>query len=239
MDESAAGQDTRSQLEVAVTVDSGQHPPTADAPAPETRRDAAAEPPQVQATIRALGLAPNIEGGYFAVTDLSSVLIPSPYPPTALSEATLALAGETRPSLDPAFRRLSSSIFYYLTPRCPVGSFHRNRSRIVHSWHRGRGRYVLIHPGGRLESFIVGPDVLGGERLQWVVEGGVWKASHLLEPSPIRPDDGGSAPGKELLITETVVPGFEYSDHEFLSREQFAKLLSEGSAQELQWLVRP
>lgn len=33
----------------------------------------------------------------------------------------------------------------------------------------------------RVETFVVGKDVERGERLQWVVEGGKYKASFLLE----------------------------------------------------------
>ncbi|KND89644.1 Uncharacterized protein TOPH_05691 [Tolypocladium ophioglossoides CBS 100239] len=193
------------------------------------------ESTKVQATIQALSLTPHVEGGYFVATDSSPTLIPSPYPPTPLSEKTLALVGGPRPGFDPAVRRLSTSIFYFLTPNRPVGSFHRNRSRIVHAWHRGRGRYVLIHPGGRVESFVVGPDVQRGEKLQWAVDGGVWKASYLLE----RPDKDAEGPdtNEGLLISETVVPGFEYADHEFLSRERCAEILPEELAKELAWLV--
>ncbi|KAM4065495.1 cupin superfamily protein [Hirsutella rhossiliensis] len=194
---------------------------------------AAPEPPEVQATIKALSLVPHIEGGYYVLTDSSPTLIPSPYPPSPLSEQTLALVGGLRPGFDPAFRSLSSSIFYYLTPARPTGSFHRNRSRIVHTWHRGRGCYILIYPDGRVESFIVGSDVERGEKLQWAVEGGVWKASYLLGPS-----DADSSHNEGLLISETVVPGFEYADHEFLSRQRCAEILSENLLQELGWLVK-
>ncbi|KAL4919743.1 hypothetical protein BDW62DRAFT_178367 [Aspergillus aurantiobrunneus] len=46
-------------------------------------------------------------------------------------------------------RSASATIFYLLTPRSPVGVFHRNRSRTVHTLHRGRGRYVVIARGKR------------------------------------------------------------------------------------------
>jgi hypothetical protein len=35
-----------------------------------------------------------------------------------------------------------------------------------------------------------------------------------------------------------VVPGFEYSDHDFLTKEEFEGLVSEEQAKELGWLVR-
>ncbi|PNY26238.1 Uncharacterized protein TCAP_03835 [Tolypocladium capitatum] len=221
---------------VDLTSDCPSDPKTSLDPAsPAFTPTGVSESIRVQATIRALSMNPHVEGGYFVATDSSPALIPSPYPPTPLSEKTLALVGGPRPGFDPAVRRLSTSIFYYLTPNRPVGSFHRNRSRIVHAWHRGRGRYVLIHPGGRVESFIVGPDVQRGEKLQWVVDGGVWKASYLLERGG--KDTEGPDANEGLLISETVVPGFEYADHEFLSRERCAEILPEELAKELAWLV--
>ena len=60
----------------------------------------------------------------------------------------------------------------------------------MHTAARGRGRYVLIHESGKVETFVVGCDIEGGEVVQWVVEGGVWKASMLEEGAEV------------LLITE-------------------------------------
>lgn len=188
------------------------------------------ETPAVQSLIKALGLAEHLEGGYFVQTDRDETTIPSPYPPEPLSARTVNLAGH-KDGFDPALRRLSTTIFYYLTPQRPQGSFHRNRSRIIHTLHRGRGRYVLIHPSGRVETFVVGQNVEKGEKLQWVVEGGTYKASFLL-PETDGKDSGG------LLISEVVVPGFEFDDHEFLSKAGARELLPEKHARELDWLVR-
>jgi uncharacterized protein len=51
----------------------------------------------------------------------------------------------------------------------------------------------------RVETFVVGRDVMNGEKLQWIVEGGKYKASFLL------PDDesnGNEAKSQGLLISE-------------------------------------
>ena len=52
----------------------------------------------------------------------------------------------------------------------------------------------------RVESFVVGHDLANGERLQWIVEGGKFKASFLL------PDnhhyDQGNPKSEGLLISE-------------------------------------
>lgn len=105
----------------------------------------------------------------------------------------------------------------------------------MHTLHHGRGRYVLIHADddNRLESFVVGKNVAKGERLQWIVEGGKYKASFLL------PDQEGEGKSEGLLISETVVPGFEFCDHDFLSPEGLEELVSAPKAQELSWLLSP
>lgn len=131
--------------------------------------------PPIQTTLTTLSLKPHIEGGFFAQTDRSPDHFPSP-------SRKKENADETRAA--------STMIFYYLTPRSPLGAFHRNASRTIHTLHRGRGRYVILHgdAGSRarnagkavLETFVVGHDIARGERLQWVVEGGDYKASFLL-----------------------------------------------------------
>lgn len=188
------------------------------------------ESPRVQAILNALSLEPHIEGGYFRQTDAATAQFPSPYPDTPLSQDTVNLMGGLRSDFAPLYRQMSTTIFYYITPNRPQGHFHRNRSRIIHSLHRGRGRYVLIHPNGHVETFVVGHNIEKGERLQWVVEGEVWKACYLLED--------GEEENAGMLISETVVPGFEYADHEFLSKDVVKNLVSEEMAKELDWLVR-
>lgn len=190
--------------------------------------------PAIATLLTTLSLLPHPEGGFFSETDRDPLLIPSPFPPPSTTTT------HHRPNFNPTLRNASTSIFYLLTPSSPQGHFHRNRSRTVHTLHRGRGRYVIIHPpetpggGGevKVETFVVGGDVARGERLQWAVEGGVWKASFLL------PDrEGGDGRSEGLLISETVVPGFEYEDHEFLGRKGLRGLLGEGEGG-LGWLVR-
>lgn len=86
----------------------------------------------------------------------------------------------------------------------------------------------------RVESFVVGPNVEKGEKLQWVVEGGKYKASFLL------PDEECGKESKDgLLISETVVPGFEYCDHDFLSPEGLVDMVGGERARELEWLLSP
>ncbi|PQE05822.1 DUF985 domain protein [Rutstroemia sp. NJR-2017a BVV2] len=189
----------------------------------------------VQEIIKALNLLPHIEGGFFAETDRAPGLVPSPFSSDKSSTSDLA---PQRPGFDPNVRNSSTTIFYLLTPNGPQGGFHRNKGRTVHTLHRGRGRYVLIHADEdgsekRIETFIVGQNVAAGEKLQWIVDGGKYKASYLL------PDEEHGKESKGLLISETVVPGFEYCDHDFLSPQGLKDLVGSENAEELSWLLSP
>jgi len=121
----------------------------------------------------------------------------------------------------------------------------------MHLHHRGKARYVLLHadewaaagkiPGDcRIETYVVGEDVEEGEKLQWVVEGGKYKASYLIDAGKnvnVREGDDGET-GVGCLISEVVVPGFEFTDHDFLTWERLVELVGEVKATELKWLVR-
>jgi predicted cupin superfamily sugar epimerase len=138
--------------------------------------------PTAAELIEALGLDGHVEGGFFRRT----------------YEAT------DKPRIDDGRgeRFSMTSIFYLLTDEGPVGHFHRNRSDIVHYFHLGDPiEYFLIHPDGRLETAVMGPDPTRGHRLQLTVAGGIWKASRLT--------DGPAGYG---LISEAVTPGFDYAD---------------------------
>ncbi|KAH9223438.1 DUF985 domain protein [Leptodontidium sp. 2 PMI_412] len=203
---------------------------------PSSSPSAKEESPSLLALIKALNLIPHIEGGYYAETDRSKESIPSPFP-SKMSSTTTGLV-PTRPGFHPSVRSLSTTIFYLLTPSGPQGGFHRNSARTVHTLHRGRGSYVIIHADEegkekRVESFVVGHDVEKGEKLQWIVDGGKFKASYLL------PDEEGGSESQGLLISETVVPGFEFVDHDFLAPEGLVELLGEAKAEELSWLLSP
>ena len=192
------------------------------------------EPGSINNTISALSLQKHIEGGYFVETDRAKFTIPNPF----LNDAVSDLATSKEQS---ATRQASTSIFYFITPGSPVGYFHRNKGRTIHTLHWGRGQYVVIHADevgagsmekARIETFTVGPDVTKGEKLQWIVEGGKFKASCLL------PEPGKGESNAGCLISETVVPGFEYADHDFMIAEALKHLVKEEEFKELSWLLR-
>jgi predicted cupin superfamily sugar epimerase len=166
------------------------------------------ESERVQKLIQTLGMQEHIEGGYFVETDRDERRVPNPFLTSSSNEvqASGSAHEESKGNQDPT-RSASTSIFYLVTPKVPIGHFHRNKGRTVHTLHEGRGRYVLIHPpkdidpygeegredgNWRIETFVVGRDVAKGEKLQWIVGGGIWKASFLLG----RTDGGGECGGE-------------------------------------------
>ncbi|KAL6710140.1 hypothetical protein ACN47E_009931 [Coniothyrium glycines] len=213
---------------------------TAAYPPPPFPPTPSQEPASTQSLLSALHLEPHIEGGYFAELDRNPLTIPNPFlhdEPHSPNNTTPASPGPFSGAT--TLRNASTSIYYLLAPSAPQGHFHRNKGRTVHTLVEGRGRYVLIHadePGERkrVESFAVGTNVSGGEKSVWVVEGGKYKASYLLPAAA----HGEKSDADRLLISETVVPGFEYADHDFLTLERFRELVTEEQARELEWLVR-
>lgn len=154
------------------------------------------ETPQVQSVINKLKLLKHPEGGYFVETDRDTHRVPNPFIENGGSSAST--------------RSASTTIYYFLTPAAPQGMFHRNKARTMHTLHWGRGRYVVIHAdeqgggGGkaRVETFVVGKDIEAGERMQWMVDGGKFKASFLL---PDAQDCNGKNTSGGLLISEACV----------------------------------
>ncbi|PKX97468.1 uncharacterized protein P174DRAFT_439242 [Aspergillus novofumigatus IBT 16806] len=65
--------------------------------------------------------------------------------------------------------------------------------------------------------------------------GGKYKACYLL---PDDPSESGEGDSEGLLITETVVPGFEFEDHEFLSPQTMERLLPEEQCRALSWMIK-
>ncbi len=144
---------------------------------PQTKPENAVD---IDTLIETLGLQPHVEGGYF--------------------RRTFEAGHRDKIDQGDGPRFTMTSIYYLLTQESPVGHWHLNKSDILHFFHLGAPIiYYLIHPDGRLERVVMGPDPSQGHVLQMAVTGGTWKASHLEK-------------GDYGLISEAVSPGFEYAD---------------------------
>ncbi len=141
--------------------------------------------------IRALGLAPHPEGGFFRET----------------WRATEIVAADALPARFAGARSLGTAIAYLL-PGGGRSRLHRLRADEV--WHLYEGGPLELHllvAGGGHERIVLGRDVERGERLQAVVPHGTWFGAEAPAGTPY------------ALVGCTVAPGFEFADFELGSRE--------------------
>ena len=109
-------------------------------------------------------------------------------------------------------RHAASSIHYLLTAEQPRGHFHKVRSTILHYLQSGGPvQYACIDEQGLLTETTLGFEQ--GQALFLEVSAHTWKASRLV--------DGA----RHALVSEVVIPGFDWVDHQYLDPEQLPQLL--------------
>jgi len=136
--------------------------------------------------VQELGLMPHPEGGF--------------YKETYRAEDQLDL-NSIYPSRD-GKRSLSTGIYFLLDSE-NFSAFHRIQSDEM--WHFYDGDPLMIHmidDEGNYSSQSIGRDIRNGEKLQYVVKGGVWFASEV------------SRGGNYSLVGCTVSFGFDFQDFE-------------------------
>jgi predicted cupin superfamily sugar epimerase len=140
--------------------------------------------------IRALGLQPHPEGGYFREIYRSPDRVLRP----------------GLPGRYPGDRALGTSI-YFLLLSGDLSRLHRLRSDEI--WHFYAGGSIVLHqigPAGEYAAVTLGRNSAAGQVFQTVVPAGWWFGA---EP----------APASFALVGCTTAPGFEYEDFE-LGRRQ-------------------
>lgn len=101
-----------------------------------------------------------------------------------------------------------SAIYYLLTDESDsFSALHRLRTDEVYHFYLGDPvALTLLHPDGRSEVRVLGPDLLNGQHVQTVVKRGTWQGSRLV------PD------GAWALLGTTMAPGFDAADFELGDR---------------------
>ncbi|BGO90832.1 hypothetical protein NBRC10512_005843 [Rhodotorula toruloides] len=164
--------------------------------------------------IASLKLQPHPEGGFFAETVRTDQKIASEF-------------------ADGKQRNLATQIYYLLTPDSPKGKMHMNKSVTFHALHAGRALYTLVKPlppnsptgaEPEIKHVVMGSDASKGEVRQLFVEGGWWKASEIPEEDLKVGEEDKEHTG--CLISEVVVPGFDFGDHKFLSKQELLSLFN-------------
>jgi len=144
--------------------------------------------PTVEEIIQALHLEPlPEEGGLFRQTYRAEESIPR----------------EALPARYPSARRFSAAIYYLLTDDPDsFSALHKLPTDEIYHFYSGDPvELLLLHPAGRGERVMLGPDFLHGQQVQFVVPRGVWQGSRLLPG------------GRYALMGTTMAPGYDDSDY--------------------------
>lgn len=148
--------------------------------------------------IRILNLQPlRGEGGYYAETYRS----------------VESLAGTALPGRYGGTGRSFGTAIYYLLSSEPdsFSALHRLKTDEMYHFYLGDPvEMLLIEPGGTGRIVRLGPDLAGGECVQFCVPAGVWQGSRLVEG------------GAWALMGTTMAPGFDPMDFELGERAVLA-----------------
>ena len=90
-----------------------------------------------------------------------------------------------------------SSTIYFMLLDPMVSALHRLDGAETYHWYAGAPlRVLLLHPDGRIEQQVLGPDIRGGQQPQLHVPAGVWQ--------------GSSSAGGWTLVGTTMAPPFDW-----------------------------
>lgn len=101
-------------------------------------------------------------------------------------------------------------------------------------WHFHLGdplRMLLLLPDGSSRTVVLGPDVLDGQHVQYVVPAGTWMGARVLGGR----EDGGGEDGGDgggwTLFGCTMAPGFTFEGYEHGDAAELARLYPERAAE--------
>jgi uncharacterized protein len=98
--------------------------------------------------------------------------------------------------------RPMGTAIYYLLESGTFSEMHALDSDETFHFYLGDPVEMLqLHPDGRSEIYILGPDLPAGHHVQLVVPAGVWQGTRLV------------GDGKVALLGCTVTPGFDFADY--------------------------
>jgi predicted cupin superfamily sugar epimerase len=133
--------------------------------------------------IRAFGMEPHPEGGWYAETFRSGSPESEP---------------GTRPKIEPGGGRAAVSTIYFLLRAGERSHWHTVDACEIWLWHAGSPVHLRLSPDGvRSETVLLGSDLKAGERPQVVVPEGVWQAAE--------------SAGGWSLVSCVVAPAFEFA----------------------------
>jgi predicted cupin superfamily sugar epimerase len=113
-----------------------------------------------------------------------------------------SVAAQALPARYGTPRTFGTAIYYLLTSAPDsFSALHCLKTDEIYHFYLGDPvEMLLLYPERRGERIVLGPDILGGQRAQFVVPRGVWQGSRLIH--------GGSF----ALMGTTMAPGFDFAD---------------------------
>lgn len=119
------------------------------------------------------------------------------------------------------YRDEHSTAIFYLLSDPDFSALHELDSVEVYHWYAGDPlQLVLIHPDGRVEEPVLGPDIAGGQLPQIAVAPGIWQ--------------GSLSAGQWTLAGTTMAPGFTWEGFRLGERE----MLHQKFPHAAQWISR-
>jgi hypothetical protein len=98
-------------------------------------------------------------------------------------------------------RPMGTAIYYLLEPGTFSEMHVLDSDEIFHFYLGDPVEMLQLHPDGRTEIFVLGPDLAAGQNVQLVVPAGIWQGTRLI------------GDGKVALLGCTVTPGFDFADY--------------------------
>ncbi len=146
-----------------------------------------------EALIERLGLQPHPEGGFFAETWHG---VADAAPPGNPGGERWSTPPHESPSPKGDTRQFGSAIYYLLTPDT-FSALHRlDADEIYHFYLGDPIDLTLLRAGGPAQTVTLGPDLLAGHHVQFVVPRGTWQGSRL------------RSGGRFALLGTTMAPGW-------------------------------
>ncbi len=94
----------------------------------------------------------------------------------------------------------NGSTIHYLLKAGECSLLHRLPGPEVYFYQSGAPLHLLVlHPDGHSEAVVIGPDLIGGEHLQFLVPGGCWQ--------------GSTSSGSWSLVGTAMAPAFRMDDY--------------------------
>jgi predicted cupin superfamily sugar epimerase len=116
---------------------------------------------------------------------------------------------------DPAGDRPAGTAIYFLITPDQFSALHRLTGDEIWCHHLGDPlRMLMLHPDGRGETVLIGPDLTANQRPQHLCPGRVWQGTRIA-PGPHR---FGYA-----LATCSMAPGFAWTDFELADRASLVR----------------